>query len=395
MVWVLSILLILLLGLTGWVLVALMGVQRCLRVQAEGATAAALTAAEARLREGQEALRQAAGQADALQRQELGATLARHAEQTERQLGGVRTLVAETLPGQVERSVEARFRADFAQVALVLREVRERLVQLEGLNGGVGALQEGVKRFSQMLGNVKARGTWGEWQLGNILTDMMAPGQFATNVHPNPRAPKRVVEFAIALPGDDERRQVWLLIDSKCPQEDYERLLRAAQQGDREAEAEAEKALVARIRGFARDVREAYIMPPHTTDFAILFLPTEGLYLEMLRHADAVSEIQQKQKVLLAGPTTLAALINALQMGFQTLAVQRNTVKVLDALKCVRDRLETFEEKNGKLVKALQSASAAAEADARQIHQLQSALKKVSFGEDHDEQTDEAERDDA
>lgn len=410
MVWTLSLLLLCLLGLTLAVLGSLVAVLRRLRAQSAVLSPGDLAAAEQRLREGLEVLRRGAEQSDAQQRRELGETLERHAERvrggvselserTERQLNGVSAWVTEKLPLQVGRTVDERFKSEFVQVETLLKEVRARLVQLEGLSSGVGALRDGVARFSQMLGNVKARGTWGEWQLGNILSDMLAPGQFATNVHPNPRAQRRVVEFAIALPGDETREQVWLPIDSKFPQEDYERLLEASRVGDREAEAEAKKALVSRVKAFAREVSQAYIFPPYTTDFAILFLPTEGLYLEMLGHGDAVDEIQRQQKVLLAGPTTLAALINALQMGFQTLAVQKNTVKVLDALKRVRDTLDSFEKQHERLVKNLHTATAAAEEDAKRIQSLKVALKRVTFAEGEDAPSEdrqaEAERNDA
>lgn len=355
----------------------------------------ALAGTERRLNEGLDALRRGQEQVGALQRQELGATLARQGEVAERQLSAVRDLVSEGVPQQVGRVVDARFQTNFSKVGQLLEELRARFVQLEGLGSGMGALNEGVRRFSQMLGNVKARGTWGEWQLGNVLSDMLAPGQFARNVHPNPRSPSRVVEFAVALPGDDERAQVWLPIDAKFPREDYERLLAAAERGDRAGEEEAAKALVAKVKGFARDVRDRYVVPPYTTDFAILFLPTEGLYLEILRHVAVVDEIQRQQKVLLAGPTTLAALINALQMGFQTLAVKRNTVKVLDALKRVRDGLESFEKQNERLIKALQGSMNAAEQDASRIKTLRVALSKVAFQEAPGESAATGENEDA
>lgn len=354
----------------------------------------ALEGTEKRLDARMEAMRHHAEQQDALQRRELAENLNRTSEalrqgvadlsqRSTTQLDAMRTLVAEKMPEQVNRSVgqtvEARFKADFSKVGVLLDEVKARLTRLEQLDGGVKALAGSVTTFSKMLGNVKARGTWAEWQLGNILSDMMAPGQFAANVHPNPRAPKRVVEYAIALPGNDEREQVWLPIDSKFPSEDYERLLQAAQAGDREGEEIASKALVARVRGFAKDVRDAYILPPHTTDFAILFLPTEGLYLEMLRHADAVEEMQRSFRVLLAGPTTLAALINALQMGFQTLAVQKNTVKVMETLRRVKEALDSFNDQNEKLLKNLQTATGAAEENASRIRTLTKKLREVSL----------------
>ena len=294
------------------------------------------------------------------------------------QLGEVRALVSEQVTAQVGRTVGARFEADFAKVGALLGEVRMGLAKLEPLGGGVGDLQRSVATFSKMLGNVKARGTWGEFQLGNILRDMLAPGQFAQNVHPNPRSTRRVVEYAIALPGAEEGKTVWLPIDSKFPQEDYARLLAASEAGDAAAEEAAEKALVARVKAFARDVRGSYVDPPHTTDFAILFLPTEGLYQELTRHADAVDEIRREQKVLLAGPTTLAALINALQMGFQTLAVQKNAVRVYELLKRVKKGLDAFAEQNKKVAERLEAAAKANVEAGDKLAQLGKALDKVA-----------------
>lgn len=359
----------------------------------DSASPEALEGTERRLDARLNALQQNSEQRGALQRRELTENLNRTSEalrqgvaelsqSSTKQLEQVRALVAEKLPEQVNlsvgKTVEARFQADFGKVGVLLNEVKERLAKLEQLEGGVSALTGSVARFSQMLGNVKARGTWAEWQLGGLLSDMLAPGQFATNVHPNPRAPTRVVEYAIALPGNEERAQVWLPIDSKFPREDYERLLEAAQAGDREGEAKAEKALVDRVKKFALDVRNAYVNPPHTTDFAILFLPTEGLYLEMLRHAAEVDDIQRQCKVLLAGPTTLSALLNALQMGFQTLAVQKNTVRVMETLRRVKDALDSFEKQNDKLVKNLKTATEAAEQDASRLRTLKRALNAVA-----------------
>lgn len=322
------------------------------------------------------------------QRDELGGTLGASAEALQARVADlrkttgegidqVRRLVAETMPERLEKTVSRRFDDDFGKVRTLLDEVRQQLLQVEQLKVGVTSLSGSVHDFSRMLGNVKSRGTWAEWQLGSILKDMMASGQFANNVHPNPRSARRVVEYAIKLPGNDECSCVWLPIDSKFPREDYERLLAAADSGDRAAEEKAAKDLADRVKGFARDVREAYVMPPHTTDFAILYLPTEGLYQEVLRQGGVVDEIQRNQKVLLAGPTTLAALINALQMGFQTLAVQRNTVRVMDTLKRVKEALEKFEKQNASTLKALHSALANAEKEGERLKGLQRALKDV------------------
>ncbi len=300
-------------------------------------------------------------------------------EEVRGQLGEMRTLVSEQVPTQVGKAVEARFQADFGKVAVLLDEVRTRLSKLEPLQGGIGALQASVTTFSKMLGNVKARGTWGEFQLGNILKDMLAPGQYEQNVHPNARS-RRVVEYAIVLPGAEDGKRVYLPIDAKFPQEDYARLVQAAEAGDAEAEERAAKALADRVKGFAKDVRDSYIDPPYTTDFAILFLPTEGLYQELTRRADVMDRIRVEDKVLLAGPSTLAALINALQMGFQTLAVQKNTVQVMTLLGKIKKLLATFDEQNEKVAKNLETALKANEENAKRVDQLRKALDKVSTG---------------
>lgn len=348
----------------------------------------ALAETERRLGDRLEAIRRSGEASDARQRQELGSALGISSEALQARvtdlktaagegIDQVRRLVSETMPERLEKTVARRFEDDFGKVRTVLDEVRKQLLQVERLGVGVRSLSDSVHDFSRMLGNVKSRGTWAEWQLGSILGDMMAPGQFARNVHPNPRSARRVVEYAIALPGGDDRPCVWLPIDSKFPREDYDRLLQAVDSGDRAAEEKAAKDLADRVKGFARDVRDAYILPPYTTDFAILYLPTEGLYQEVLRQGGTVDEIQRAQKVLLAGPTTLAALINALQMGFQTLAVQRNTVRVMDTLKRVKEALEKFEKQNASTLKALHSAVSNAEKDGERLKVLQRALKDV------------------
>lgn len=352
------------------------------------ATPEALNDAERRLNEQFEASRRANAEANSSQRQELNLLLKgssealtrgveRLGESSQQQIRQVHELVAKELPLQVERTVKQRFTDDFTLVKEALEQVSQRLTTLERLDKGVDTLSGSVARFSQMLGNVKARGTWGEYQLGSILADILAPGQYEQNVHPNPRAHKRVVEFAIALPGQNEGEQVWLPIDSKFPQEDYERLIEAANANQQEAVEAASKALIQRVKKFATEVRDAYIYPPYTTDFAILFLPTEGLYLELLRHPGVADEIQRQSKVLLAGPMTLGALLSALRLGFRTLAVQRNTVDVMKTLQRVKQALEGFESQHANLLKNLQNAVSATEKEASRLSTLKKALASV------------------
>ncbi len=318
-----------------------------------------LSETERRLREHLEGLRSAQEQTNALQRQELNASLATASRSTAEQLNHA------------------------------FQKMDEQLRQMSAVGVGVKDLAGSVTLFSKMLGNVKSRGTWAEWQLGNILSDMLAPGQFAQNVHPNPRAPKRVVEYAIALPGSEAGKSVWLPIDSKFPREDYERLIAATEAGNREQEEAATKALAERVKGFAREVRDAYILPPYTTNFAILFLPTEGIYQEILKQFDTVEFIQQQYKVLLAGPTTLASLINALQMGFQTLAVQKNTVQVMETLQKVKKSLGDFEDTQVKTKKNLEAVLAALEKEQTKVQALKRALKSVSTDEEASQEEEE------
>lgn len=354
------------------------------------ATGEALEGTERRLVDRLETARRAASEADASQRQELhlllkgsSDTLSKGVESlgavSKQQLSDVQRLVTETLPGRVDASVKQRFESDFKLVRETLDHVHQRLTTLEHLNKGVSDLTGSVTRFSQMLGNVKSRGTWGEYQLGSLLADMLAPGQYEANVHPNPRAQRRVVEFAVALPGDGDGERVWLPIDSKFPQEDYERLLLAAEAGDREGVEAMHQALVNRVKKFAIEVRDAYVMPPYTTDFAILFLPTEGLYLELLRSPGLVDELQTKAKILLAGPTTLGALLSALRLGFRTLAVQKNTVEVMKTLQRVKQALEGFERQHAATLKSLQNAVSATEKETSRLRTLQTALQSVDL----------------
>ncbi len=348
----------------------------------------ALSHTENRINAQLEATRRANIEANSSQRQELNLLLKSSSESLTRdveklgaasqeQIRQVHDLVAKELPQHVERTVKQRFTDDFTLVKEALEHVSKRLTTLEHLNKSVGDLSGSVLRFSQMLGNVKSRGTWGEYQLGSILADLLAPGQYERNVHPNPRASRRVVEYAIALPGLQDGERVWLPIDSKFPQEDYERLIEASNANQQAAVEEASKSLIQRVKKFAMDVRDAYIIPPYTTDFAILFLPTEGLYLEVLRHPGVADDIQRQYKILLAGPTTLGALLSALRLGFKTLAVQRNTVNVMKTLQSVKQAFERFEAQHSIVVKNLETAITSAERETQKLTSLKKALASV------------------
>lgn len=259
-----------------------------------------------------------------------------------------------------------------------LKEVRGSMQKVGALNETFAKLDSGVERFNTLLANVKARGTWGEVQLQKLLEDVLVPGQFEQNVKPNPRSNK-IVEFALALPGQEEGKKVWLPIDSKFPIEDYERLLQAQ---DEESAERARKALMERIRTFATQV-EQYISPPHTTDFAVLFLPTEGLYLEVLRDT-AVADDLRKKHILLTGPQTIAALLNALQFGFRTLAVQKQAAKAWDLLVKTKKYVEEFLGNCDTVEKRLDEAHKALDNARGRVDQINRALRSVTVPEEEE-----------
>jgi DNA recombination protein RmuC len=240
-----------------------------------------------------------------------------------------------TVDEKLHDTLEKRLGESFRQVSEQLSAVHAGLGEMQGLAAGVGDLKK-------VLINVKTRGTWGEVQLGALLEQMLAPEQFVRQYRPRPRSAE-VVEFAVRLPGrDDEDGPVFLPLDAKFPKEDYERLVDASERGDSAAVEVAARQLEAKLKSDARDIRDKYIHPPATTDFAILFLPTEGLYAEALRRPGLAEQLQREFKVMVAGPTTLAALLNSLQMGFRTLAIQKRSSEVWKLLSDVKRKFESF-----------------------------------------------------
>ncbi|MEO6064599.1 MAG: DNA recombination protein RmuC, partial [Lysobacterales bacterium] len=219
-------------------------------------------------------------------------------------------------------------------------QVSERLEQVYRGLGEMQTLAIGVGDLKRVLTNVKTRGTWGEVQLEALIEQMLAPEQYARNVATLPGSNDRV-ECAVRLPGDLET-QVWLPIDAKFPKEDYERLLEAQDRADRDAADAAGRALEAQIRKEGQRIRDKYVAPPHTTDFAIMFLPIEGLYAEVLRRPGLVDALQRESRIVVAGPTTLAALLNSLQMGFRTLAIQQRSSEVWEVLGGVKHEFGKF-----------------------------------------------------
>jgi DNA recombination protein RmuC len=240
-----------------------------------------------------------------------------------------------TVDEKLQSTLQARLGESFKQVADRLEQVHKGLGEMQTLAQGVGDLKH-------LLTNVKTRGMFGEAQLGALLEQVFAPDQYATQVATRPGS-RNVVDFAIRLPGrGDDGAPCWLPIDAKFPNEDYERLLDAQQRADVEGAEAAARGLEQRIRLEARSMAEKYLEPPYTTDFAILFLPTEGLYAEVLRRPGLMEVLQREHRVTLAGPTTLMAMLNSLQMGFRTLALEKRSSEVWQVLGAVKTEFGKF-----------------------------------------------------
>lgn len=250
-------------------------------------------------------------------------------EANEKKLGQIQATVDEKL----QKTLEERISRSFSQVSRQLEQVYQSLGEMQSLKSDVSSL-------SRALTNVKTRGILGEIQLGAILEEILTPEQYATNVV-TVKGSRDPVEFAVKLPGDGEGSHVWLPIDSKFPLDCYHRLEDAYESGDAAAVNEAGKLLDARLKAFAKDIHQKYVHVPETTEFAILFLPTEGLYAHAVRRGMA-EILQSEYKINLAGPTTMAALLNSLQMGFRTLAIQRRTSEVWQVLGGVKTEFEKF-----------------------------------------------------
>jgi DNA recombination protein RmuC len=270
-------------------------------------------------------------------------------EGNEKKLDQMRATVDEKL----QATLEQRLGESFKQVADRLEQVHKGLGEMQALARDVGAL-------NRVLTNVKTRGVFGEVQLAGLLEQVFTPEQYATHVATVPGSNDRV-EFAIRLPGNGqgpgEGPPLWLPIDAKFPREDYDRLLDAHERADPAAMELSAKAIENRLRLEARSIRDKYVSPPHTTDFAILFLPTEGLYAEALRRPGLAESLQRECKVMLAGPTTLLALLNSLQMGFRTLALERRSAEVWEVLGAVKTEFGKFGDVLAKTRKKLLEAT--------------------------------------
>jgi DNA recombination protein RmuC len=258
--------------------------------------------------------------------------------------------IRQTVDEKLHQTLEQRLGESFKLVSERLEQVHSGLGEMRTLAVGVGDLKK-------ILSNVKTRGTWGEVQLGNLLEQTLTPDQFVRNFAPNEDSPENV-EFAIKLPGrDDDGAPVWLPLDSKFPVEEYQRLQEAQDRGDAPAVEHASLALEQGIRMEARKISEKYLNPPKTTDFAILFLPTEGLFAEVLRRPGLSESLQRDHRVVVSGPTTLTALLTSLQMGFRTLAIEQRSSEVWKVLGAVKTEFGKFGEALDKVQKKLTEAS--------------------------------------
>ncbi len=314
---------------------------------------------------------QALSEANARRLGEVRATL--EAQLTQLQQSNATKLdeMRATVDEKLHQTLETRLAESFQHVAQRLEQVHKGLGEMQSLAAGVGDLKH-------LLTNVKTRGMFGEAQLASLLEQVFSPEQYASQVATRPGS-RNVVDFAVRLPGKgDDGAAVWLPIDAKFPNEDYERLLEAQRVADPVAAESAAKALEARVRLEAKSIAEKYIEPPHTTDFALLFLPTEGLYAEVLRRPGLVELLQREHRVTLAGPTTLLAMLNALQMGFRTLALEKRSSEVWQVLGAVKtefgkfgDVLAKVKNQTQTVLNTLESAEVRSRAMGRALRQVE------------------------
>ncbi|HNX92481.1 MAG TPA: DNA recombination protein RmuC [Syntrophomonas sp.] len=287
-------------------------------------------------------------------------------EDNSKQLEQIRTTVDEKL----HATLEQRLGESFKQVSERLEMVHKGLGEMQTLAAGVGDLKK-------VLSNVKTRGIWGEVQLAAILEEILTPGQYDVNIATCPGSNERV-EFAVKLPGRQEGEgTVWLPIDAKFPQEDYLRLVAASEEGNQTLAEEAGRQLENRIRLEARNIHDKYLSPPHTTDFGIMFLPTESLYAEVAKRPYLMEELQKKSRVIVAGPSTMAALLNSLAIGFHTLAIEKRSSEVWLLLGIVKTEFGKFGDILEKTQKKLTEASHSLETASRKSRNIEKKLRQV------------------
>ena len=283
----------------------------------------------------------------------------------------------ETRLEQMRATVEEKLQTTLdGRLGESFRLVSERLEQVHRGLGEMQALAAGVGDLKRVLGNVKSRGVFGEVQLAALLEQVLLADQYAANVATRPGSSDRV-DFAIRLPGRNGDTAVWLPIDAKFPIEDYERLVAAQERADAAGAEEAGRALENRVRGESRTLREKYVEPPHTTDFAVLFLPTEGLFAEVLRRPGLAEALNRELRVVVAGPTTLAAMLNSLQMGFRTLAIEQRSSEVWQVLGAVKTEFARFGEWLGRVREQVGTVSRTLEQADTRTKQMQRRLREV------------------
>ncbi len=276
-----------------------------------------------------------------------------------------------TVDEKLQTTLEKRLGESFKQVSDRLEQVYKGLGEMRTLATGVGDLKK-------VLTNVKTRGTWGEIRLSHILEQILTPDQYGVNVATKKDSNDRV-EFAIKLPGQDADKEkiVWMPIDSKFPQEDYQRLMDAQETANKELAEKSIKNLEMRVKAEAKHIKEKYLDPPHTTDFGIMFLPVEGLYAEVLRRPGLCDTLQRDYRIVVAGPTTLAALLNSLQMGFRTLTIEKRSSEVWELLGVVKTEFGKFGDVLAKTKKKLQEASNTIDQAEVRTRAIERNLRKV------------------
>jgi DNA recombination protein RmuC len=313
---------------------------------------------------------QALGEGNARRMGEVRDTLDKQLQQLQQSNAAKLDEMRQTVDEKLQTTLEARLSESFKQVAERLEQVHQGLGHMKTLAQGVGDLQ-------RVLSNVKTRGIFGEVQLEALLEQVLTIEQYGKQVETKPRSNQRV-DFAIKLPGrSDDGATVWLPIDAKFPREDYERLLDAQERADPIAAEASAKAMEARIRGEAKSIAESYLAPPHTTDFAILFLPVEGLYAEVLRRPGLMDSLQRDYRVTLAGPTTLLAILNSLHMGFRTLALEKQASEVWKVLGAVKTEFERYGEWVAKVREQVQKAADTLDRADTRSKQMRRVLKNV------------------
>lgn len=300
-------------------------------------------------------------------RSTIDAQLKHLQESNEKKLDQMR----ETVDEKLQSTLEKRLGESFKLVSERLEAVQHGLGEMQNLATGVGDLK-------RVLTNVKARGTWGEVQLGALLEQILTPDQYDKNVRTR-RDSQESVEYAIRLPGqdDDPESCVWLPIDSKFPQEDYLRLVEAADIADVDSVQKATAALLRSVHSSAKEIRDKYLNPPDTTDFAIMFLPTEGLYAEVLRQPGQVEKIQQDYRIVVAGPTTLSAILSSLRVGFRTLAIEKRSSEVWKVLSAVKTEFGKFGDVLTKVQRQLNTASNTIEQTGMRTRAMERKLRAV------------------